>query len=246
MVGCAGSFPGPDSGCSAYLVESGGFRLLMDFGTGSLGALQRLGRLHDLDAVVLSHLHADHVLDACSYLVVRRYAPAGPLPPVPLYGPPGTARRLAAAYDGRPDGPVDDVYDVREVGVGTHRIGPFEVTLARVNHPVETYGMRVSDGTATLAYSADTGRSEALVELAHDADAFLCEASFLDDEPHPDDLHLTGGEAGTYAARAGVRLLLLTHLVDAWGDRQATVAAARAVYDGPVEAVTSGAVYDLP
>jgi len=246
VVGCAGSFPGPDSGCSAYLVEHDGFRLLLDFGTGSLGALQRLGHLHDLDAVLLTHLHADHVLDACSYMVVRRYSPAGALPPLPLYGPRGTARRLASAYDGRPGGRVDDVYDVRDLAPGTIEVGPFRVTLARVNHPVETYGVRVDDGTATLAYSADTGRSEALVGLARDADAFLCEASFLDSEPHPADLHLTGGEAGEYAARAGARRLLLTHLVNAWGDREGTLAAARAAYPGPVELVASGAVYDLP
>src|SRR5690606_40074025 len=110
VVGCAGSFPGPEAPCSAYLVDAEGFRLLIDFGTGSLGALQRYADMHSIDAVVLSHLHADHILDACSYVVARRYAPNAPLPRVPLYGPEGTPARLAAAYDGGVHG-LDDVYE---------------------------------------------------------------------------------------------------------------------------------------
>src|SRR3982751_987834 len=98
VLGCAGSFPGPESPCSAYLVEADGFRLLMDFGTGSLSALQRYCGLHSVDAILLSHLHCDHILDACSYVVVRRYNPSGPLPRLPLYGPSGTAERLSTVY----------------------------------------------------------------------------------------------------------------------------------------------------
>ena len=75
MLGCAGSFPGPDSACSCYLVDADGFRLLVDFGTGSLSAVQRFAGLYAIDAIVLSHLHADHMFDACSYVVARRYAP---------------------------------------------------------------------------------------------------------------------------------------------------------------------------
>ena len=41
VVGCAGSFPGPDSAASCYLLEADGFRLVVDFGNGALGALQK-------------------------------------------------------------------------------------------------------------------------------------------------------------------------------------------------------------
>ena len=75
VLGCAGSFPSADSACSAYLVEAEGFGLLLDFGTGSLSALQRYADLYSVNAILLSHLHCDHILDACSYVVVRRYAP---------------------------------------------------------------------------------------------------------------------------------------------------------------------------
>src|SRR5919202_5061165 len=97
VLGCAGSFPGPEAPCSAYLVEADGFRLLLDFGTGSLSMLQRFAGLYALDAIVLTHLHADHIFDACSYVVARRYAPGGTLPPIPVYAPPGAPERLALA-----------------------------------------------------------------------------------------------------------------------------------------------------
>lgn len=244
VLGCAGSFPGPDSACSAYLVEADGFRLLLDFGPGSLSALQRYASPHSVDAIVLSHLHADHVLDACSYVVVRRYAPDGPYPTVPLYGPPGTAERLSMAY-WNDEGSLDDVYAFHDLKPGTFAIGPFAVTVDRMNHPVETYGVRVEHGRKVLAYSADTAPCDALTRLAHGADLFLCEASYLDGEDNPPDLHLTGRDAGEAATKAGVARLVLTHLVAAWGDEARSVASAKAAYSGPVEVARTGMTFTV-
>jgi ribonuclease BN (tRNA processing enzyme) len=243
VLGCAGSFPGPEAACSAYLVEADGFRLLLDFGTGSLGPLQRYAGLMAVDAILLTHLHCDHVLDACSYVVVRRYAPSGPYPPIPMYAPAGAPDRLATAYD--PDGgSLDDVYTFYGLQPGTFPIGPFSVTVDRVRHPIETYGVRVEHEQAVLAYSADTAPCEALERLAMGADLFLCEASYVDGTDHPPDLHLTGRQAGEVAAKAGVGRLLLTHLVAAWGSEAQTYDAASAVFSGPVDIVRPGARYE--
>jgi ribonuclease BN (tRNA processing enzyme) len=244
VLGCAGSFPGPESACSAYLVEAEGFRLLIDFGSGSLTALQRYAGLGAVDAIMLTHLHCDHMLDACSYVVVRRYAPEGPLPPLPMYAPMGAAERISAAYSAENE-PVDDVYTFYGLQPGTFPIGPFTVTADRVNHPIETYGVRVEHNGKVLAYSSDTAPCESLLRLAQGADLFLCEASYLDGVENPPDLHLTGGEAGEAATKADVRKLLLTHLVSAWGSEASTVEAACAAYTGPVEVVRPGARYDL-
>jgi ribonuclease BN (tRNA processing enzyme) len=244
VLGCAGSFPGPESACSAYLVEAQGFRLLIDFGPGSLSALQRYADLEAVDAIVLTHLHGDHMLDACSYVVVRRYAPDGPRHPVPVYAPMGAAERIAAAY-GTENEQMDDVYTFYRLQPGTFPIGPFTVTVDRVNHPIETYGVRIEQGGRVLAYSADTAPCDSLVRLAAGADLFLCEASYLDGMANPPDLHLTGGEAGEAASKADVGRLLLTHLVSAWGSEASTVEAACAAYAGPVEVVRPGARYDL-
>jgi ribonuclease BN (tRNA processing enzyme) len=243
ILGCAGSFPGPEAACSAYLVEADGFRLLVDFGTGSLTALQRFSGLHTVDAVLLSHLHADHCFDACSYVVARRYAPGGKLPPIPLYGPSGAPERLAAAYGSPEEGSLEDVYTFYTLQPGTFPIGPMRVTVDRVNHPIETYGMRIEHEDRSLAYSADTAPCDALGRLAKDADVFLCEASYLDGMDNPPDLHLTGGEAGELASKAGVGKLLLTHLVTPWGSEAATYEAAASAFDGPVEIVRPGCRY---
>jgi ribonuclease BN (tRNA processing enzyme) len=243
VLGCAGSFPGPEAACSAYLVEAGDFRLLVDFGTGSLSALQRYAGLMAVDAILLSHLHLDHFLDACLFVVVRRYAPGGPYSPIPVYAPAGAPDRLAAAYSAE-QSPLDDVYTFYALQPGTFPIGPFSVTVDRVNHPIETYGVRIEHGGSVVAYSADTAPCDALIRLAQGADLFLCEASYLDGAPHPPDLHLTGREAGEAATKAGVGRLLLTHLVTAWGSEAETYEAASAAFDGPVDIVRPGSRYE--
>ena len=244
VLGCAGSFPGPEAACSAYLLEADGFRLLIDFGSGSLSALQRYSDMNGIDAIVLTHLHCDHMFDACLYIVVRRYDPSGPLPPIPVYAPLGAAERISAAYSADNE-TIDDVYTFYGLQPGTFPIGPFTVTVDRVNHPVETYGVRVEQGGKILAYSADTAPCEALLRLAAGADLFLCEASYLDGAENPPGLHLTGGEAGEAATKADVGRLLLTHLVPAWVSEASIVDAASAAYAGPVEVVRPGARYDL-
>ncbi|MDG4829190.1 MBL fold metallo-hydrolase [Solwaraspora sp. WMMD1047] len=244
VLGCAGSFPGPESACSAYLVEAEGFRLLVDFGSGSLTALQRYAGLNAVDAILLTHLHCDHMLDAVTYVVVRRYAPDGPYPALPVYAPAGAPDRIASAYS-QDEGPVDDVYTFYGLQPGSFPIGPFAVTVDRVNHPVETYGVRLEHGDRTLVYSSDTAPCESLLRLAHGADMFLCEASYLDGVDNPPDLHLTGREAGEIATKAEVGRLLLTHLVPAWGSEADTFEAAVGAFAGPVEIVRPGARYDV-
>ena len=107
VVGCSGSLPGPDSAASCYLLEApyedGVFRLLLDLGSGAIGALQRYVDLRSIGAVAFSHLHADHCLDLCGFYVMRKHHPDGHWGRIPVYGPPGVARRMASAYDISPD-----------------------------------------------------------------------------------------------------------------------------------------------
>jgi ribonuclease BN (tRNA processing enzyme) len=242
VIGCSGSFPGPDSPASCYLLEAEGFRLVMDMGNGGLGVLQRYAELFGIDAVCLSHLHGDHCIDLSSYWVARQYAPSGTQPPIPVYGPRGTAERMAG-LSGEDVASIRARFEVHDLQPQTREIGPFRITTERMNHPVETFGFRVEQAGRTLAYSADTGVSDALVRLAADADVLLCEASFMDIEGNPPDLHLTARQAGEYATRAGVGQLVLTHLVP-WYDRKRSLAEAAESYCGPLCAATSGLVLE--
>ena len=237
-MGWAGSFPSAASPASCYLIEADGFRLVLDLGNGAFGALQRYTALTDIDAVCLSHLHADHCIDMISYSVFQNYHPGGQRPPVPVYGPAGTAERLGQALGSHSMG-IEQAFDVTTLTPGTVEIGPLSITTGRMRHPVETFGFRVEHGGQVLAYSADTAPCEELVTLAHGADVLLAEASFTDGPDLPPDLHLTAREAAEHAAAAGVGELVLTHLV-AWNDPVASLEQAAAAYSGPVRLASSG------
>jgi ribonuclease BN (tRNA processing enzyme) len=239
IVGCAGSFPSAQSPASCYLIDTGGFRLVLDLGNGALGSLQRYAGLEQIDAICLSHLHADHCLDMCGYCVAQTFHPDGPRPRIPVYGPGDTAERLSRAMGMDPGTRMAEAFDFAQLGPGTIEIGPLRVTTAHMNHPVETFGFRIEHDGKVLAYSADTGPSAELVELAASADVLLCEASFLDAPGLPADLHLTASQAGEHAARAGVGELVLTHLV-AWNDADATLEQAATKFDGEVTLAATG------
>ena len=247
VVGCSGSYPGPTSSASCYLVEADldgrTWRILLDLGSGALGTLQRLADATAIDAVFLSHLHADHCLDLCGYYVMRKYHPGGALPRIPVWGPADTAGRMARAYDLDDDPGMTEEFDFREHD-GAVVVGPFTVLPVEVNHPVLAYGLRVEAGGRVLAYTGDTGPTPVLDDLARDVDLFLAEASFRSRDTNPPDLHLTGADGGEVAERAGVKRLVLTH-VPPWFDPQDALAEATSAYDGPTELAVPGAVYDI-
>jgi ribonuclease BN (tRNA processing enzyme) len=244
VVGCSGSFPGPDSPASCYLVQAEGFRLLLDLGSGALGPLQRHVGIDDVDAVALTHLHPDHCLDLCSYYVARKYGPGGSLTQIPVYGPANTAARIARAYDLPAHPGMRGQFRFLGYPDGAFELGPFRVSAVPVTHPVETYGLRVEHAGRVLAYSGDTAPCDSLVRLAKGADTFLCEASFHDGRDTAPDLHLNGREAAEHATRAEVGALLLTH-IPPWNDPQRTLAEASVAYDGPTELARPDATYRI-
>lgn len=248
VIGCSGSYPGPDSAASCYLLEAPyegrTYRLVMDLGSGALGPLQTHVDLTTVDAVVLSHLHADHCLDLCGFYVVRKYRPGGPLPPLPVYGPTGTGHRMARAYD-LPDQPgMTGEFDFHDYPDGVFRLGPFDVTATLVDHPVDAYALRITAEGRTLAYSGDTGPCPSLVDVAKGVDLLLAEASFVDDPANPPHLHLTGQEAAETAHDAGVGRLVLTH-VPPWYTREQVYAEARPHFDRDLTMAVPGATYDV-
>jgi ribonuclease BN (tRNA processing enzyme) len=239
VVGCSGSFPGPESAASCYLLEAEGSRLVIDLGNGALGALQRHTGLFDVDAVCLSHLHADHCVDLYSYSVARAYSPAGPQPPIPVYGPAGTQQRIGLIHDPKGDAGLGDRFDFVTLQPGRREIGPFAVELVHMNHPVETFGFRFSYGGKTLGYTGDTGETDAVTAVARDADVFLSEAAFLEGPDLPPDLHLTARQAGAYASRAGAGTLLLTH-IQPWTSADAAREEAAGAFGGDLRVAATG------
>lgn len=252
VVGCSGSVPGPSSPASCYLVEAVDddgrtWRIVLDLGNGALGSLQDYVDPTTLDAVLLSHLHADHCLDLCGLYVMLRYGPSLPRPTrLPVWGPAGTAERMARAYDLPADPGMTRHLDFAAFTDGEPvLIGPLTVTPVRVNHPVEAYGLRVEHRGKILAYTGDTDSCEALNTLCHNASVLLADSAFIDGRDLGQGVHLSGRRAAEAAVEAGgVQRLVLTHLPP-WNDPQVCLAQARAVWDGPLEAASAGSTYDV-
>lgn len=245
VVGSSGSFPGPGNPASCYLVTAGATRVVLDLGNGALGALASYLSLDDVDAVLLSHLHADHCLDLCPYYVYRRYHPDGRRPRLPVYGPAGVAARLARAYDLDPEPGMTGEYDFREWTDGqTVHIGELSVTVTQVVHPVTSYAMRLEHHGRSLVYSGDTAPSTALADLAAGADLLLAEASFHEGRDDVPELHMTGRQAAATATKAGATRLVLTHLPP-WNDPGRTLGEARTAWSGPLALAHPGDVFDV-
>ena len=205
VLGCSGTYPGPDSPCSGYLLEHDGFRLVVDLGPGALGPLQRSIDLLEIDAVYVSHLHADHCTDLVGLSYARRYHPDGLAPPLPVCGPAGLADRLCQVFEVPPPDRLAPVYDFHEVPVGAqvdravHDHDPAHGPPGRVPRPARR-GRRAHP----RLLAATPGRRRALTRLAEDADAFLCEASWPDAPDRP-PRPAPVGPAGGRARGAGPR-----------------------------------------
>lgn len=251
ILGCSGSVPGPGKAASGYLLEAEGFLLGLDFGNGTFAELQARHDPFDLGALVLSHLHPDHCADFGALTVLRRYHPDPPFDvyarKLAVHAPDNAPVRLAKAYAPNDvelaETDLSDVFSFHALDRTTAQVGPFEVRAIPVNHPTEAFGVRVSHGGRTLAYTGDTGPCAELDELAHGADALLSEASWTDAPERPAGVHLSGKQAGALARRAGVGQLLLTHVAP-WSDHAAILAEAKAEFPGAV-LVEQGGTHDV-
>ena len=217
VIGCSPAWPNPGGAQSGYLVESGGKRLLLDCGPGVLARLRvDHGGWPQVDAIAITHFHLDHWGDLVPWVFGAAFGPGRAAPRPELWLPPdGEARLRENGVRMTFAGQIDDVFDVHEYEEARSftTVG-LELTPHRLDHYSEpTHGLRVTDGTSTLAYSGDTGPSDALVELARGADLFLCEATLAGPEPGERG-HLTEEEAVDAFHASGAKRLVVIHRPD--------------------------------
>ncbi|QNP92675.1 MBL fold metallo-hydrolase [Corynebacterium zhongnanshanii] len=256
VLGCSGSVPGPESAASGYLLKSPQHNadLLMDIGSGVLAAMQRTADVDPENChVVFSHMHADHCSDFPSLMVWRRWHPTDNSEcKHTLLGPTmaeGHLCRMGGDYLDRPDDLTDSYsLQVHRTGTGPFdpatypvtQVGDFSVYSAEAIHTTEAYMMRVEHEGKSVVYTGDTAWTESLVHIAQGADVLLAEATWgATSEDKPEGMHLSGQEAGRAARLAGVEKLILTH-IPPWGDAEATLAAARSEFDGPIALAEAG------
>jgi ribonuclease BN (tRNA processing enzyme) len=245
--------------CSGYLVATRETILLLDCGNGVLGKLRSVCDYAAVDAVVISHLHADHILDLVPYASGLTYAPRHQ--PVPVDGHPGTAepprpqliappgareafRRLCTA-SGMREEHIENAFRLEEYDPGaTVAIGDIELRFQPVPHFLPTHAVSIANGDGRITYSADSSPSDELCAFARDTDLLLIEATLPRPERSGERGHLTPREAGEHGRDSGAKRIVLTHISDEldhlWARKEAM-----SVFDGPVEIATEGAVYSL-
>jgi ribonuclease BN (tRNA processing enzyme) len=242
VLGGCGAWPAAGQACSGYLVEHGGFRLVIDPGYATVPRLLELVPAAAVDAVLVSHGHPDHCADL-NPLLRARTMQDDPPPALPIYTPPGAVDAVLAL-----DAPrmLAGAYAVREIAAGDEfALGPFAVQTRLLPHFLPNLGVRLTAGGAVLAYTGDAAAHPDTVALAADADLFLAEATYVDHLPDFAVGNLsTARQAGQQAAEAGAARLALTHL---WPgtDPAAARRVAAEVYDRPIDVATGGLVIDL-
>lgn len=245
VLGSTAGTPSRTNPASGYLVEHGETSIWMDAGTGTFMELARHVDPGTLDAVLLSHTHVNHCSDLYGLYGYLAYGPSGDVP-IKVFAPEGGPDHLASFARATAEHTFNSVLDFDEVFPGdVISVGDVNVRFGDAIHPVPALVTRLDAGGATLVYSGDTGPGSDLAEMAEGADVLLCEASIAgirDERSYP--FHLTAGEAGEVAERAGVGQLILTH-IGALMDPQVSVGEASAVFSGDVRYAEQGLTLEI-
>jgi len=208
ILGYWGGYPAAGEATAGYLVTTDEGQILLDCGSGVMSKLPSETRVEALSGVILSHLHYDHMAD----LGVLQYAAAGAIrngrmkEKLKLYAPDDPADMLHGLYSEHTKViPIDPSTKVRLAGA--------DIEFVHVEHTITCYAIKISYKGKVLVYSGDTSYCDALIELARDADIFLCEATICEGSVHTTGKgHMNAMQAGMIAGQANVKQLVLVHL----------------------------------
>lgn len=236
-IGAGAAYGRPGETQSAHLVRGAGASVLLDLGAGSLNVLNGVMPPEDLDLIVISHLHADHVVDLLSLRVYMAWGP-GRGGHIPVLGPPGL-RDLLVGFTGEDGWEPGLTFEEIPRGGVRRAVCGLDLTLREVPHLEPTYAVRVDGPSSSLCYGADCSPSEALVELAQGCGLLVAECSFGIAEVPEGVPHLNASMVGDLARRAGVGRLAITHVMPEFNAKRA-VAEAASAFGGSAEWARSG------
>lgn len=219
ILGNNGPYPAPGGACSGYLLssDSGNTRILIDCGTGVLSRLLAEDALDGLDAVLLSHLHYDHMSDMLPMQYALQFNPRPK--PLPVYAPeaPEAVRALL-------DAPCFDLWNAEDTTIGEMR-----VSFTPARHPVPTNAISVECDGERFVFTGDSNQ-DALVELFCEGASLLLADCGLSSADHRFTApHYSARLCGELAKNAHAKRLLLTHLNPKY-DPKALLDEARQVY----------------
>lgn len=249
MLGKSPAMPDAGGAHSGYLVTHAGFTLLLDCGGGVFAKIREFADPAAIDAVLISHLHADHMLDLLPFSFALSAGLIGPQRQPPLWGPPGAAKAFKAYTEAvSMEDLINDGFWVREYDPARElKLGPLAIRFCSVPHYVPSWACDLRAPTGRrLTFGGDCGPNDALIQLARDTDLLMLEAT-EGVGPHTGPAlrgHLTAPEAGAMAHYAGARRLLLTHYSDQL-DAEAVRQAAERAYGGRVELAVEQGRYEI-
>ena len=231
ILGNNGPYPAPGGACSGYLLESdsGDTTILIDCGTGVLANLMAVDALDRLDAVVLSHLHYDHMSDLLPMQYAIQFHPRQH--PLPVYVP-ETPEPVRASLDA----PCYDLWPCKDVN-----IGEMKLSFNPARHPVETSAISVSCDGKRFVFTGDSNTDPLLELFCEGADLLLADAGLSSDDWKPTAPHYSAALCGELAKNAHAKRLLLTHFNPKY-DPEALLSEARAFYPS-AELAALGAVH---
>ena len=250
VLGSGTSVPHPRRSSSAHWLEAAGGTLLLDCSGPAVHRMAEEGcDWANLDAVWVSHFHLDHVGGLAPLLFGTRHAPQtrDRRKPLTVFGPRGTEKLLRRFDEAADYGLFEQPFplEVKELAPRAE----FELwpglagqTLS-TPHTSESLALRLTEaGGASLAYTSDTGFTEALAGFARGADLFLMECSFFRSKPV--ETHLELGEAMRLARLSGARRCMLAHLYPEW-DGVDIAAEAKKLWDGETVEARDGLRLDV-
>lgn len=227
ILGNNGPFPAAGSACSGYLLSHAGKNVLLDCGNGVLSNLQKFIRFEELDAIILTHLHSDHISD----MNVLKYA-------LQIKRKRGLTDKLMEVYAPKePYGEyerldVKDAFILKGIDQDTVLdIGDMRLTFSKMVHPSPDFAVRVECSGRVFVYSGDTSWCESIISFGEGADLMLLDAGLLERDYTDGAVHLTATQCGKVAKQAGAKRLLLTHFWPEY-DKSELLAEARLSFPG--------------
>ncbi|HHY74469.1 MAG TPA: MBL fold metallo-hydrolase [Bacillus bacterium] len=238
VVGFWGGFPQTNGASSGYLLQAANFNLLIDCGSAVLSKVQQYVNIMELNAVILSHYHHDHIADIgpLQYARMIHTMLGKGNAELPIYGHASDEAGFMSLTKlphtkGYAYNPKEDV-----------KLGPFTIRFMKTKHPVVCYALRITNGEKTIVYTADSSYLPEFIDFSEAADLLICECNLYSGQDGASSGHMTSTEAGEIAKEARVKKLLLTHLPH-YGDHRDLVTQAKAIYGGPVELAREGWTY---
>ncbi|TFB22072.1 MBL fold metallo-hydrolase [Filobacillus milosensis] len=234
VIGFWGAYPEKGEATSCFLLKKNNYHLIVDLGSGALSRLQNYIEIKDIDAVVLSHFHNDHVADVGSFqyacLVQEQLNQLSVK--IPIYAATDSPTAFKQLNH---QATVARAYDA----INPQQIGPFNITFMKTKHPKPCYAMRIECGDDVIVYTADTSYFKELVTFSENADLLIAECSFYKGMNGTKAGHMTSEEVGRLASKANVNEVWLSHLPH-FGEHQQLFEEASELYQGRMKLAYEG------